>query len=156
MRHIVGIPNHFRAWERDTYFRIGAHNRRLSIADDYELLVRTFLGTRMVHVPKLCYLQYMHANEAVNNTQNVSRADIQRRVRSISTFYNEAIRDRFIELTGEDWAYKENPNWPGQATSRYGEAETAVNYTMKLPEKYEVNNKKIYEQYDYEKNGYQE
>ena len=136
MRHIVGVPNHFRAWERDTYFRIGAHNRRLSIADDYELIIRTFLGTRMVHVPKLCYIQYMHANENVNNTQNVSRSDIQRRVRSISYYYNEAIKKRFEELGYKDWAYEENPNIPLRSKSLYNELEVAVNYTMKLPEKY--------------------
>lgn len=136
MRHIVGVPNHFRAWERDTYFRIGGHNRRLSIADDYELIIRTFLGTKMVHVPKLCYIQYMHANESVNNTQNVSRADIQRRVRSISGFYNEQIKNRFEELGYKDWAYEANPNSPLSVQSLYNEKEAAVNYIMKLPEQY--------------------
>lgn len=136
MRHIVGVPNHFRAWERDTYFKIGCHNRRLSIADDYELIIRTFLGTKMVHVPKLCYIQYMHSNEAVNNTQNVSRADIQRRVRTISTFYNTQIKERFEELGFKDWAYETNPDFPMAAPSRYGAEEARANYTMILPEKY--------------------
>ena len=45
IRHIVGVPNHVRAWRRSTYFEIGGHNRSLVIADDYELVVRTFLKT---------------------------------------------------------------------------------------------------------------
>jgi hypothetical protein len=42
IRHIVGIPNHIRCWKRDIYLKLGGHNRRLSVADDYELVVRTF------------------------------------------------------------------------------------------------------------------
>ena len=48
IRHIVGVPNHFRAWDREFYHSIGGHNRRLTIADDYELLIRSFLKTNTV------------------------------------------------------------------------------------------------------------
>ena len=37
IRHIVGVPNHVRAWRRDVYWRIGGHNAALHVADDYEL-----------------------------------------------------------------------------------------------------------------------
>ena len=108
IRHIVGVPNHFRAWERSFYHLIGGHNRHLTISDDYELIVRTFLKTRMVRIPKLLYLQYYHNN----NTQNTTRSDIQRRVRTISNFYNNDINKRFLELGIKDWAYDSNPHDP--------------------------------------------
>jgi hypothetical protein len=126
IRHIVGVPNHFRAWERFFYHSIGGHNRRLSIADDYELIVRTFLHTKMVRIPKLLYLQFYHNY----NTQNATRSDIQRRVKSISAFYNERINQRFKELGFEDWAYKFNPQFPLLAPSIFGDDECAVNYVM--------------------------
>ena len=122
IRHIVGVPNHFRAWDRVFYHSIGGHNRRLTIADDYELIVRTFLKTRMVRVPKLLYLQFYHNA----NTQNATRKDIQRRVRSISNFYNMQINKRFIELGFQDWAYDSNPNNPLMTPSRFDQPE--VNY----------------------------
>lgn len=124
IRHIVGVPNHLRAWDRVFYHSIGGHNRRLPIADDYELIVRTFLKTKMVRIPKLLYLQFYHDN----NTQNSSRADIQRRVRSISSFYNEQIKDRFRELGYRDWAYEGNNQNPIMVESKFGEEECAVNY----------------------------
>jgi hypothetical protein len=93
----------------------------------------------------------MHSNEAVNNTQNVSRADIQRRVRTISTFYNTQIKERFEELGFKDWAYEINPEFPMAAPSRYGDEEARANYTMVLPEKYARPTDIIYA-YSYETN----
>lgn len=124
IRHIVGVPNHFRAWEKKFYLQIGGHNRRLTIADDYELLVRTFLETRMLRIPKLLYLQFYDGN----NTQDKTRADIQRRVRAISNHYNQKIYERFLELGKQDWAYVTNKFNPLSVVSRFGDAEEPVNY----------------------------
>jgi len=134
IRHIVGVPNHFRAWERQFYLSILGHNRDLTIADDYELIVRTFLNTRMVHIPKLCYLQYYHNSDSLNNTQNSSRADIQRRVRTIMEFYNRRIKSRFEELGIQDWAYEHNPQYPLHAPRRTGLEEGRVNYIYEIEE----------------------
>lgn len=124
IRHIVGVPNHFRAWERAFYHSIGGHNRRLTIADDYELIVRTFLKTRMVKIPKLLYLQFYHNS----NTQDLTRKDIQRRVKSIMHFYNHNIKKRFEELGLVDWAYDENPTNPLAVESRFGSLEGYANF----------------------------
>lgn len=129
IRHIVGVPNHVRAWRRSTYFEIGGHNRNLTIADDYELIVRTFLKTITCKIPKLGYVQFLYNNATGQNTHDLSRADIQRRVRTIAYYYNEQIRDRFDELGLKDWAYEENPEAPLNSIPRYGEAEMAANIT---------------------------
>ena len=128
IRHIVGVPNHFRAWDRKFYLSIGGYNRKLTIADDYELIVRTFLKTKMVRIPKLLYLQYYHNN----NTQNQTRADIQRRVRTISEYYNESIHNRFLELGVVDWAYDFNSKEPLCCESKFGNEENYVNYTYNI------------------------
>jgi hypothetical protein len=135
IRHIVGVPNHFRAWEKSFYLSIGGHNRRLTIVDDYELIVRTFLHTKMVKIPKMLYLQYYHNS----NTQNLTRKDIQRRVRTISNHYNESIKNRFIELGLEDWAYNSNPLNPLVVESRFGDDEGFVNYIFEFDKKVEYN-----------------
>ena len=122
IRHIVSTPNHTRAWRRETYFKIGGHNRRLTIADDYELVVRTFLETKFVKIRECCYLQFHHGQ----NTQNSSRGDIQRRVRTISVYYNDMIKNRFEQLGKTDWAYIKNSiSWN---TQKYGSEEQFVNY----------------------------
>ena len=133
IRHIVGVPNHIRAWRRDTYFTIGGHNRNLTVADDYELLVRTFLGTRMCKISKLGYIQFIYNDGNKMNTHELSRRDIQRRVRSIMYYYNERIAQRFEELGSKDWAYEEWPESPWSVESRYGEEEGYVNYNY-IPE----------------------
>jgi glycosyltransferase involved in cell wall biosynthesis len=127
IRHIVGVPNHVRAWRRSTYFEIGGHNRNLTIADDYELVVRTFLKTITCKIPKLGYVQFLYSNQNGQNTHDLARADIQRRVRTISSYYNEQIADRFTDLGLNDWAYAENPNSPLNTESRYGVEEMAAN-----------------------------
>jgi glycosyltransferase involved in cell wall biosynthesis len=105
IRHIVAAPNHIRAWESEFYFSIGGHNPKLHIADDYELVVRSFLNTRMIQVPRLCYLQYM--NSGGNNTQEPRRPEIQRAVRYISSYYDKMIHDRFVELGFDDFVWDE-------------------------------------------------
>lgn len=127
IRHIVGVPNHVRAWRRSTYFEIGGHNRNLTIADDYELIIRTFLKTITCKIPKLGYIQFLYNNSNGQNTHNLARADIQRRVRTIGYYYNEQIRDRFESLGLHDWAYEENPGAPLHSNPRYGTEEMAAN-----------------------------
>lgn len=128
IRHIVGVPNHVRAWRRDTYFKIGGHNRQLPIADDYEILVRTFLETTFVKIPKLGYIQFIYNNGNEVNTHDLSRADIQRRVRTIMYYYNDRIAERFKQLGVVDWAYEFNPNSPLDTESKFGTQENFVNH----------------------------
>jgi glycosyltransferase involved in cell wall biosynthesis len=143
IRHIVGVPNHFRAWDRKFYHSIGGHNRRLTIADDYELIVRTFLNTKMVRIPKMLYLQFYHSN----NTQDKTRADIQRRVKSIREHYNQRIYKRFNDLGVTDWAYEGNNFEPILVESRFGEEENYVNYIFQ--KNLEMNNPDYSKQFNY-------
>lgn len=106
IRHIVGVPNHFRCWRRDLYHELNRHNNKLAIVDDYELIVRTFLKTRIIHIPTSLYIQYMNAGG--NNTQEPRRLEIQRLVDRVQKHYDQLIHDRIIELGGVDWQWSDN------------------------------------------------
>jgi hypothetical protein len=69
-------------------------------------MVRTFLKTRMIRVPKLCYLQHIS-----NTAQQVRNKDIHRHVRSIRVHYDRMIHDRFLELGCEDFIWDEKNGW---------------------------------------------
>ena len=94
MRHIVSAPNHVRAWKADLYREIGGHDPTLPVADDYELCVRTFLNTRMVHIPKLLYKQHIGSHTAQRQRNQL----IQQLVAEISDRYRGAITDRCVRL----------------------------------------------------------
>ena len=128
IRHIVGVPNHVRAWKKDVYFQIGGHNRDMSTADDYELIIRTFLHTRMVKIPQLGYIQFLHQNGEAQNSHDIARADIQRRVKTTMYHYNDRISKRFEELGVEDYVYNTNKDNPLDVPSRFGDDENYVNY----------------------------
>lgn len=105
MRHIVGVPNHVRAWKRDVYEDISGHARGVHVCDDYELLIRTFLKTRMVHIRRLGYVQYM--SRVGSNTQRKRNREIQRLVRLFRDSYGREIHERLDELGLDDWVWKD-------------------------------------------------
>jgi hypothetical protein len=102
IRHIVAAPNHIRAWRKSFYDSIGGHRDLLHVADDYELMVRTFLHTRMVHVPRLGYVQYRNQQ---GNTHQFRNQEIQRLVRFIEGTYDDEIHKRFVELGVDDYVW---------------------------------------------------
>ena len=94
IRFNISMPNHVRAWERNLYHEIGGHNKQTPVADDFEIIIRTFLKTRMVHIKKVLYLQYNNRNSTVDNNS----IDINRRARLIRDYYDKDIHNRIIEL----------------------------------------------------------
>ena len=105
IRHIVGVPNHIRAWTRKAYFDAGGYSS-LHVADDYELIVRLFLTTRFVHIPKMCYVQFYNT-ESIGNTQRSRNKEIQRVVRFVSEQYDRRIHERLLELGVDDFVWNE-------------------------------------------------
>jgi len=94
MSHIVSVPNHVRAWRAHVYRELGGHDATLPVADDYELLVRTFLHTNMRHIPKLLYKQHISPNTA----QRQRNALIQQLVKQISDRNRHVINLRCDKL----------------------------------------------------------
>jgi O-antigen biosynthesis protein len=49
-------PNHIRAWDRRVYNDIGGHNIGLKVGDDHDLICRTYLKSKIVHIDKPLYI----------------------------------------------------------------------------------------------------
>lgn len=96
IRHLVGLPNHPRAWTRECYHILGGHREELLVADDYDMLVRTFLCTKYVCIPHLCYIQYLNNNR--DNSTFTRNGQIQILVKELNNYYGNRIRDRIKEL----------------------------------------------------------
>ncbi|MBT2744470.1 glycosyltransferase [Bacillus sp. ISL-77] len=94
--HLVGLPNHPRAWTRNCYHAIGGHREELLVADDYDLLVRTFLSTKIVGIPDLLYIQYRNQNG--DNSTFHRNEQIQILVNEINSYYSKRISTRLEEL----------------------------------------------------------
>ncbi|NDG29188.1 methyltransferase domain-containing protein [bacterium] len=58
--HSVGYiwyaPDHVRSWRASVYKELGGHNPELSICDDHELMIRTYLKTKFVRIPEVLYI----------------------------------------------------------------------------------------------------
>lgn len=106
IRTIYCQPNHIRCWKKDFYHKIGGHNTELSVLDDMDILIRTFLNTKMIKIDKVLYFQYQDAGERgskeCNNTQSTRFAEIQRTVWILKNHYDEAIHNRILELGYKD------------------------------------------------------
>lgn len=113
IRNIYSMPNHVRCWKADFYRKIGGHNPELSVLDDMDLLIRTFLNGKMTLIDTVLYVQHEgNSSETARGetTQSVRFNEIQRTNLYISWKYDKAIHDRVIELGGIDpfWIEEEN------------------------------------------------
>lgn len=106
VRHITSAPNHVRAWRRSFYNEIGGHNPLMHVADDFELVIRSFLHTQFVKIPHLCYVQLYGPNRSTN-TQGSWVREIQRLVRHIAGAYNLRIHERLLSLGVDDYIWKD-------------------------------------------------
>lgn len=95
MKHIVSAPNHVRAWRSNVYHELNGHNPNYEIADDYELVVRTFLVTQFHYIEKLLYKQYISPTTAQRQKNDL----IQQYVGEISAQYSDQIDQRFQNLS---------------------------------------------------------
>lgn len=77
-------PNHLRAWRTNVYNKIGGH-RDMRVMDDGELLIRTYLATRMKRIDKCLYLyRISDANTWKKNQDEIQKVTMD--------CYHEAIR----------------------------------------------------------------
>jgi len=82
-----------------TNLKIGNYCEHLPICDDYEILLRTAINTKMAKIPKLGYVQYM--NNSNNNFSLIRNGEINRiGPKYISPIYYDTykIADKMKEL----------------------------------------------------------
>jgi glycosyltransferase involved in cell wall biosynthesis len=112
IRTIYAQPNHIRSWRRDLYHKIGGHNPSLSVLDDQELLIRTFLNTMMCKVDHVLYIQHEGTTERGQETGETAQSkrfnEIQRTTWVIKDKYDSLIHERVLMLGHQDPVWDEN------------------------------------------------
>lgn len=131
VRYLVSSPNHFRAWRTSLFRQIGGWNHNLHVADDYEIMVRSFLKTKIVRIPENCYFQYR--NQGGNNHTLIRNKEIQKLWRTIAKYYNSQINQRLLQLGVEDPYYHtwEDHRQLNRAWYR-SKYEAPLNYVLKI------------------------
>lgn len=94
--YIWYAPDHVRAWRKSIYDEIGGHNVELSMCDDHELMIRTYLETKFYHIPKVLYIyritgdnSFLERNEA-----------IQIKTKELHNQYAQLLAERDADLKG--------------------------------------------------------
>ena len=76
LSHLVCCPNHPRIWRKTALIDAGNYCEFLPICDDYEILLRTALTTKIAKIHKFGYIQYMNDNN--NNFSLIRNGEINR------------------------------------------------------------------------------
>jgi hypothetical protein len=104
----------------------------LSVLDDMELLIRTFLHTKMIKIDKVLYLQYQDEGERgskeCNNTQSTRFAEIQRTVWLLKNRYDKLIHNRILELGYEDDPWNKQYEY-SELWKKHKPNQNVMNYT---------------------------
>jgi len=96
MRLIWYAPDHVRSWRTSVYKEIGGHNKDLSICDDHELCIRTYLNTKMVRIPKVLYIYRVTGD----NTWLERNQAIQTKTVELFHQYAQKLAERDAQLKG--------------------------------------------------------
>jgi glycosyltransferase involved in cell wall biosynthesis len=89
-------PDHIRAWRASVYKELGGHDEELDVLDDHDLMIRTYLKTKVKHINKCLYL-YRITGE---NTWLERNAKIQTGTVKLYNKYAYQLAERHAELTG--------------------------------------------------------
>ena len=76
LSHLVCCPNHPRIWRKSVLIEAGNYSEFLPICDDYEIILRTALNTKIAKICKFGYIQYMNNNN--NNFSLIRNSEINR------------------------------------------------------------------------------
>lgn len=97
LSRIEFAPNHVRCWERQFYNRIGGHDSLLEVADDYDLVVRSYIeGGDFLNIHDALYLYRLRGD----NTFLQRNAEIQQKQRELSNMYQVQVIDEWAKRSG--------------------------------------------------------
>lgn len=106
--YIWYAPDHVRAWRASVYRQLGGHNPELSICDDHELCIRTYLNTKMAYIPEVLYIYrvtgentWLERNEAIQ-IKTVELFD--QNIRSLAEKDADARGLLKVDLGGGNWS----------------------------------------------------
>jgi len=88
MASLIGFgPDHIRCWRKSIYHSVGGHNPELSILDDQELFMRTYMITDFYQIEKCLYLYRVHGD----NTWLERNAAIQKGTKELQIEWQEKL-----------------------------------------------------------------
>ena len=76
LSHLCCCPNHPRIWRRDLMYKLENYCEFLPICDDYEILLKTAINTKIIKIHKLGYVQFMNNDQ--NNFSLIRNSEINR------------------------------------------------------------------------------
>jgi SAM-dependent methyltransferase len=88
--YIWYAPDHVRSWRKSVYQSVGGHNPELSICDDHELMIRTYLASKMKRIPKVLYIYRITGN----NTWLQRNQDIQIKTVELFNQYAQKLAEK--------------------------------------------------------------
>ena len=94
IQYIWYSPDHVRAWRKSVYEEMGGHNPEFDVCDDHELMIRTYLHTKMKKVEKVLYLYRIDGD----NTWLERKEKIQIMTKELGMKYARALAERECEL----------------------------------------------------------
>jgi O-antigen biosynthesis protein len=94
--YIWYAPDHVRSWRTSVYKEIGGHNPNLSICDDHELCIRTYLHTKMHRISKVLYIYRITGD----NTWLDRNEAIQTKTVELFNEYAQKLAERDADLKG--------------------------------------------------------
>lgn len=93
---VMWAPNHLRAWRASTYQAVGGHDPAMPVCDDHDLLIRTYLATRMARAPGPLYRYRVSGT----NTWLGRVDEIRRRTEALRDEHLHALVAREMQLRG--------------------------------------------------------
>jgi glycosyltransferase involved in cell wall biosynthesis len=93
---IYYAPDHVRSWRKSIYRDVGGHDVNLSILDDQDLMIRTYLITKFKHIPKVLYIYRVHGD----NTWIERNEAIQKGTWDMFNKWQQKLAERDADLKG--------------------------------------------------------
>jgi O-antigen biosynthesis protein len=90
-------PDHVRAWRKDIYRMVGGHNSDLSILDDQELMIRTYLVTKFKQLHEVLYVYRIDgSNTWLERGESIQTGTVQ-----LAYEWSQRLAERDADLNGK-------------------------------------------------------
>jgi O-antigen biosynthesis protein len=96
MSYIWFEPDHIRAWRKSVYDEVGGHDESLSVCDDQDLMIRTYLQSKFYHIPEVLYIYRII--EDGSNTWIQRNKEIQTKTVELHDKYIYQLAERYSKL----------------------------------------------------------
>ena len=96
LSYIWYAPDHVRSWRKEVYENVGGHDVEYSICDDHQLMIRTYMQTKMKRIPKVLYIYRITGD----NTWLERNEQIQIKTVDLCREFGQQLAERDAELRG--------------------------------------------------------